>query len=78
MTVWLSRENIRAGLHTSSAACLKSWRDVLVKREAEFRHFVPEWPAVADSFAEDIRAIDARLAELSASDTNKERAGATT
>lgn len=60
----LTRANIRARLPAASRETLESWRFSLINREADLRHFLPEWPGLADSFAEDIRAIDARLAEL--------------
>ncbi len=59
----LSRANILAQLPTAPRSTLESWRSKVAARRADLEHFFPDWPGLAESFADDLRAIEARLAE---------------
>jgi len=64
--VYLTRSAVLAGLHTAPISTLKNWRRICENRMLELEHFVPEWPGLAESFAQDVRDIDARLSERAA------------
>lgn len=62
--VYLSRTAILVGLHTAPRSTLESWRNKCEARRLDLARFVPEWPGLAESFAQDVRDIDARLSVL--------------
>ena len=60
----LSRRGILTGLTTASRSCLLKRRADLHHRIKDMQRFIPEWPALAESFEQDVRWIDERLKEM--------------
>ena len=58
----LSRATITRGMALASVEKLRGWIHALEARRDNATRFIPEWPALAESFQQDISAIEAHLA----------------